>query len=257
VAGALTGRTAILTGAASGIGRAIALRFMNEGANVVAADLRDNPLEGGEPTQQKLAELGASFVWETADQASGEDAERLVSIAVERFGRLDIMVPNAAISDGCRLTETDPDSFDRILSVNLRGVYLFCKEAVKQMLLQEPLAGDEARGRIINISSQHGMVCSPSEFSYGISKAGVAYMTRQIAVDYAKDGIVCNAVSPGKVLTGRADGMVNLDYSTSRTPMPRLGRPEDIANAAVFLASAQASYMTGHNLMVDGGWMAY
>ena len=116
------------------------------------------------------------------------------------------------------------------------------------------------RGRIVNISSQHGMVASPEDIAYGTSKAGVVYMTRQIAVDYAQDGIVCNAVAPGKILTGKTGRAVEprwLDYSHARTPWPRLGRSEDVAGAALFLASEDASYVTGHNLLVDGGWMAF
>lgn len=255
--GRLAGRTAIVTGAASGLGRAIARKFAAEGAAVVISDIRATPLEGGEPTAALIAGEGGTVVSMPGDQSSWDDVDSLVSATVERFGRLDVMVPNAAISDGKELTECEPQSWDRVMSVNLRGVYFCLKRAVQQMLTQDPLDGDEARGRIVNLSSQHGMVCSPGDFSYGVSKAGVAYMTRQIAVDYAERGIVCNAVAPGKILTGREDGMNRIEYSTARTPFPRLGRPEDIANAATFLASSDASYMTGHNLLVDGGWMAY
>jgi NAD(P)-dependent dehydrogenase (short-subunit alcohol dehydrogenase family) len=132
-----------------------------------------------------------------------------------------------------------------------------CKRAVQQMLMQAPVA--EARGRLINISSQHGMIASPGYIAYGTSKAGVAYITRQIAADYAKQGIVCNAIAPGKIETGTSaeehEGW-RMELARARTPMPRLGRPQDIANAAVFLASDKASFITGVNLMVDGGWMA-
>ena len=106
---------------------------------------------------------------------------------------------------------------------------------------------------------QHGMVSAPNDFAYGVGKSGVVYMTRQIAADYATDGIICNAVAPGKILTGKGgDAMTPeaLAYSRARTPMPRLGRPEDVANAALFLASDEATYITGENLMVDGGWRA-
>jgi NAD(P)-dependent dehydrogenase (short-subunit alcohol dehydrogenase family) len=125
------------------------------------------------------------------------------------------------------------------------------------MLTQDPVA--EARGRLINISSQHGMIASPGFIAYGTSKAGVAYMTRQIAADYAKQGIVCNAIAPGKIETGTSDEENEdwrMEIARARTPMPRLGRPQDIANAAVFLAGDRATFITGVNLMVDGGWMA-
>ena len=115
------------------------------------------------------------------------------------------------------------------------------------------------RGRIVNISSQHGMIRAPNDFAYGVGKATVVYMTRQIAGDYAEHGIVCNAVAPGKILTGKTGQAIApemLKYSKSRTPWPRLGRPADVANAVLFLASDEASYIIGENLMVDGGWMA-
>ena len=115
------------------------------------------------------------------------------------------------------------------------------------------------RGRIINISSQHGMVACPGDFPYSVSKGGIVQMTRQIAVDHAAQGIICNAVAPGTIVTGKP-GIANdpdaLNYSRSRTPLPRLGRPDDVAGAALFLASDMSTYVTGVNLMVDGGWMA-
>ena len=143
------------------------------------------------------------------------------------------------------------------MAVNLKGVFFGCKAAVQQMLKQEPRR--EVRGRIVNISSQHGMIASPNHLAYGVSKAGVVYMTRQIATDYAKDGIVCNAIAPGKILTNMGDHIPTEDqlaYATSRTPWPRLGQADDVASAALFLASPEATYITGENLMVDGGWMA-
>ena len=125
------------------------------------------------------------------------------------------------------------------------------------MLTQAPV--DDVRGRIINISSQHGMVACPGDFPYSVSKGGIVQMTRQIAVDHADDLIICNAIAPGKIITGKP-GVANdpdaLAYSRMRTPWPRLGRPTDVAGAALFLASDMASYVTGINLMVDGGWMA-
>jgi NAD(P)-dependent dehydrogenase (short-subunit alcohol dehydrogenase family) len=125
------------------------------------------------------------------------------------------------------------------------------------MLRQPPR--DNVRGRIVNITSQHGMISAPRDFAYGVSKAGGVYMTRQIAADYAKDLIICNAVAPGKILTGKPGVALDpdkLDYARRRTPLPRFGAPADVANAALFLASDQATFITGTNLMVDGGWMA-
>lgn len=173
-------------------------------------------------------------------------------------GHLDVMVNNAAIGIDKPLLETDEADWNRVMDVNLKGVFFGCKAAVAAMLAQGAGA-DGARGRIINISSQHGMVAAPGDIAYGVSKAGVVYITRQIAADYAARGIVCNAVAPGKILTGKegpAAAPETLAYSRSRTPMDRLGQPEDVAGAALFLASAEATYIQGENLMVDGGWMA-
>ena len=260
----LQDRVAIVTGGASGIGRAIARRFAAEGALVVIADVTEQPREGGEPTLALIEAVGGRAVFVQADVARWDQVDALVGSTVERYGRLDVMVNNAAISDGKRLTETAEADWDRVIGVNLKGVFFGCKRAVQQMLTQEPLVLDEkeaaaTRGRIVNISSQHGMIAAPRDFSYGVGKGGVVYMTRQIAADYAAEGIVCNAVAPGKIVTGKPGRAVedwSLDYARRRTPMPRLGRPEDVAAAALYLASDEASYMTGINLLVDGGWMA-
>jgi glucose 1-dehydrogenase len=255
----LKDKSVVVTGGASGIGRAIARLFAAEGARVVVGDLNETPLEGGRPTVELIAEAGGEAVFRRCDVSAWADVDALVGLAVARFGALDVMVNNAATrGQGKPLLETTPEDWDHVMAVNARGVFFGCKRAVAQMLTQ-PMQGD-ARGRIVNVASQHGMVAAPGKLAYGVGKAAVVYMTRQIAVDYAREGIVCNAVAPGRILTGRPEttpGTDALDYSRSRTPMPRLGAPEDVARAALFLASAEASFVTGHNLMVDGGWMAY
>ena len=253
----LADRTVIVTGGASGIGKAIAMRLAAEGARVVVADRTEEPREGGGKTVETIAEAGGTAVFEAADVSSWPDIDRLVTSTVARFGGLDVMVNNAAIGVSKPLLETTEADWDRVMAVNAKGVFFGCKRAVQQMLTQ-PLRG-EVRGRIVNISSQHGMIRAPGDFAYGTGKAAVVYMTRQIAGDYAAEGIVCNAVAPGKILTGKTGPAIApeaLDYSHRRTPWPRLGRPEDVANAVLFLASDEASYITGENLMVDGGWMS-
>ncbi len=250
----LADRTAVITGTASGIGRAIAHRFAAEGARVILADRTEEPREGGRPTLELIREAGGNAEFVAADVSRWADIDRLIAGAVERFGRLDVMVNNAAISVGKRLTETNEAEWDETMDVNLKGVFFGCKRAVQEMLTQE--ARDDVRGRIVNISSQHGMVCAPNDIAYGVSKAGCVYITRQIAADYAKDGIVCNAVAPGKIITGKggsAQSPKALAYSESRTPWPRLGRPEDVASAALFLASDEASFKQGQEFAVDGG----
>lgn len=253
----LKNRAAVVTGAASGIGKAIALKFAEEGAAVVVADLTQTPREGGEETVAAIEAAGGVARFVKCDVSRNADIEAAVAAAVDLRGRLDVMVNNAAIGTDTPLHETSEDDWDKVMAVNAKGVFLGCRAAVRQMLAQAPVG--ETRGRIVNISSQHGMIRAPEDFAYGVGKATVVYMTRQIAGDYAEHGIVCNAVAPGKILTGktgRAIAPEMLEYSHARTPWPRLGRPADVANAVLFLASDEASYITGENLMVDGGWMA-
>jgi glucose 1-dehydrogenase len=252
--GQLAGKIAIVTGASSGIGRAIAVSFAAEGARVVAADITEKPLEGGAPTRELI---GEACTFERTDVAAWKEVDRLVSRTVERFGRLDIMVNNAAIFSGTALLDTSEEQWERVMAVNMTGMFYGCKRAVAQMRLQAPVA--EVRGRVINLGSQQGIVTSPRDTAYGVSKAGAIYITRQVAVDYAKDQIVCNSISPGKIVTGKPGLPMDpalLENARRRTPWPRLGRPEDIANAAVFLASDRATFITGANLVVDGGWLA-
>ena len=257
----LENRVCIVTGAASGIGRAIAIQLAREGAQVVTFDTRTDPVEGGERTLDCINRAGDKAKAYKVDVSSWDELDGAVSDTIQEFGALHVMVNNAAIYTSTNLLETTQEDWDKVMAVNLRGVFNGCKRAVQQMLSQEPIG--EARGRIINISSQHGMIACPGDIAYGVSKAGCVYITRQIATDYAAQGIVCNAVAPGKILTGRTDAIdeSSMNYSRSRTPMAglplsRLGKPTDVANAALFLASDECTYVNGANLMVDGGWAA-
>jgi glucose 1-dehydrogenase len=253
----LAGKTAVVTGASSGIGRAIATAFAAEGAVVVIADVTTEPLEGGEPTADLIIRAGGEASFETVDVGRWEDIDLAVAKTVSSHGRLDIMVNNAATYTGTSLLETSAAQWERIMTVNLTGMFNGCKRAIQQMITQEPR--QEVRGRVINVGSQHGIVCAPRDTPYGVSKAGAIYLTKQIAVDYAKELIVCNCISPGKIVTGKPGLAMDpalLEYARRRTPWPRFGRPEDIANAAVFLASDRATFITGSNLVVDGGWLA-
>jgi glucose 1-dehydrogenase len=253
----LTGKTAVVTGASSGIGRAIATSFAAEGAIVVIADITPEPLEGGEPTADIIRRAGGKASFEAVDVARWSDVDTLIANTVSLHGRLDIMVNNAAIFSGTALLETRSEDWEQVMGVNMTGMFNGCKRAIQQMILQEPR--NEVRGRVINLGSQQGIVTSPRDTPYGVSKAGAIYITKQIAVDYAKDLIVCNCISPGKVVTGKSGLPMDpalLENARRRTPWPRLGRPEDIANAAVFLASDRATFITGSNLVVDGGWLA-
>jgi glucose 1-dehydrogenase len=252
----LQNRVAVVTGGSSGLGRAIALRFADEGARVVVGDVTADPREGGDTTAELLGERGMHL---DADVSRAEDVDRLVSAAVEHYGRLDVMVCNAGISGrySKSLLETTEEDWDAIMAVNLRGVFLCCKRAIGEMVGQEPIG--EARGRVIIISSQHGMIGPPGHVAYAVSKGGLVNLTHQLAVDYGKRGILVNAIAPGKILTGSPEQQdpETLAYSHARTPFPRLGRPDDVAGAALFLASDDSGYVSGINLLVDGGWMAY
>jgi len=253
----LAGKTAVVTGASSGIGRAIAASFAAEGATVVIADVTTEPLEGGEPTADLIIRAGGEASFESVDVGRWEDIDSLIAKTVSRHGRLDVMVNNAATYSSTPLLETTVAQWERIMAVNLGGMFNGCKRAIQQMITQEPR--QEVRGRVINLGSQHGIVCAPRDTPYGVSKAGAIYLTRQIAVDYAKELIVCNCISPGKIVTGKPGLAMDptlLDYARRRTPWPRFGHPQDIANAAVFLASDRATFITGSNLVVDGGWLA-
>jgi NAD(P)-dependent dehydrogenase (short-subunit alcohol dehydrogenase family) len=248
----LAGKTALITGASSGIGRAIAKKFHEEGAELLLMDITEQVVEGGEPTHEIL-----DVPFYQGDVSKEADVERAVRLAASSTGRLDIVVNDAVVRAGKPLTETSLAEWNHVMAVNVTGVFLTCRAAVRRMLTQE--IRHEARGRIVNISSQHGMIAAPEDCSYGVSKSAIVYMTRQIAADYGPHNIICNAVAPGKILTGKRGRAVEprwIDYSHRRTPLPRLGRPEDVANAALFLASDEASFITGENLMVDGGWMA-
>lgn len=255
--GELEGRVAVVTGASSGLGRAIARAFAAEGASVCVADIREEPLEGGAPTAALIAEAGGRAFFRRTDVSRWADVDAAVGEAVERHGRLDIMVNNAATFSGTAVLDTSEEQWAAVMGVNMTGLFHGCKRAVAAMIGQEPLG--EARGRIINLGSQQGIVTSPRDCAYSVSKAGAIQITRQVACDYAADLIVCNSISPGKIVTGRPG--IGLDpalveNARRRTPWPRLGRPEDVANAAVFLASDRASFITGANLVVDGGWLA-
>mmetsp|Transcript_22097 Transcript_22097/g.56444 ORF Transcript_22097/g.56444 Transcript_22097/m.56444 type:complete len:300 (-) Transcript_22097:119-1018(-) len=255
----LSGCVLVVTGGSSGIGRAIAMLAASKGAHVIVCDTCEAPIEGGTPITDESDAI--SFMH--ADVTRSLDLKAVVDEAVCRWGRLDVWVNNAAIdltdpphNLDQRLLATTEDQWARVHTVNTTGYFNGAKLAVGQFVSQAPSATTGLRGKLINIVSQHGMVACPGNIAYGTSKAAAAYMTKQIAVDYAKLGITCNAVAPGKIVKDPARGVQA--YSYQRTPCPRLGEPKDVAAAVCWLASDEASqFITGSTIMVDGGWMAF
>ena len=166
----LKGKSAVVTGSSSGIGRAIAQLFAAEGALVALADIQEEPKEGGETTAKLIEASGGAAFFQQTDVSKWDDVDQIVNLIVERHGRLDIMVNNAMTFTGTPLLDTSLEEWNRVLAVNLTGTFLGCKRAVQQMLAQD--AVNDVRGRLVNITSQHGMIASPNDCSYGVSKAG-------------------------------------------------------------------------------------
>ena len=256
----LEGRTAVITGGGSGLARAVALRFAEEGANVVVGDIQKDPIGGGQPTADMITEQGGSAMFVQTDVSRWDDVDNVVSTAVDSYGRLDVMVNAAAVFEATNILDTTEEMFDVLMNVNVRGVFLCCKRVIAEMIDQPEI--NEVRGKVINFSSQHGMIGPPDFFAYAVSKGAIINMTHQLAVDYGRHGIMVNAIAPGRILTGTHGDVEDDDHpsvaeSFKRTPFRRLGRPADIAGAALYLASDDASYVSGINLLVDGGHMAY
>lgn len=249
----LQDKVAIVTGAAGGIGRAIAAAYLAEGAQVVIADVQDDQ---GKATATALDPTGERCRYVSCDVGDAAAAQALVAATVAAFGRLDILVNNAGIihtADFLDLAEAD---FDRVLRVNLKGPLLVSQAAARQMLAQ-PKAADGVTGIVINMSSVNGLLAIPNQIPYNVSKGGVNQLTRVMALGLAPKGIRVNAIGPGSILTDMLKVVMDDDAARNRilarTPMGRCGEVEEIASVAVFLASPASSYITGQTIYVDGG----
>jgi NAD(P)-dependent dehydrogenase (short-subunit alcohol dehydrogenase family) len=246
VAGRLEGRVAVITGAASGIGRASARRFAAEGAQVVVADLDD---AGGTALAD---EIGGLYVH--ADVTDADDVQEMYATAVERFGGLDVCFNNAGISppDDDSILETEIDAWRRVQEVNLTSVYLCCKYGIPHLL-------DRGRGSVINTASFVAVMgAATSQISYTASKGGVLAMSRELGVQFARQGVRVNALCPGPVNTPLLQELFAKDPERAarrlvHVPMGRFAEPEEIAAAAAFLASDDSSFMTASSFLVDGG----
>jgi NAD(P)-dependent dehydrogenase (short-subunit alcohol dehydrogenase family) len=254
--GRLAGKVAIVTGAASGIGRATALALAREGAAVVVADLN---ADGAKRVAGEIEAAGGRAVGQAADVSSEPSVVAMVAAAVDRFGGLDVLHNNAALVDPAvmgadgEVTALALDTFERTLAVNLRGPLLGCKHAIPRML-------ERGGGAIVNTSSASGLTGDLVRTAYGVSKAGLDALTRYVATQYGKRGIRCNSIAPGVIATPALAANVPPPliavYERSHLT-PRLGRPEDIAEVVVFLASDAAAFITGQVLSVDGGLLAH
>lgn len=245
----LSGKVAVITGAASGMGRAAALLFAQHGANVVLADLN---VPGGEVTAHEASQAGRPCVFQRTDVAQEADVAALIARATAEFGKLDILFNNAGIGGAVGpLEDIAVDDWDRTQAVCLRGVFLGIKHAIAPMRAN-------GRGSIISTASIAGIDGYASLHAYCAAKAGVVNLTRSAALQLARDFIRVNAIAPGGVSTpivwgGSANRESAEGFLLNAQPMPQVGQPLDIANAALFLASDAAGFITGHTLVVDGG----
>ncbi len=246
----LAGKVAVITGAKSGIGLATARLFAAEGAAVVLADIKD--------ASEEAAAIRGRCAVIPVDVANGRSVQQLVDRTLEEFGRLDVLINNAGIDLAKRITETDEADWDRIMSVNLRGVFLCSKAAVLVMR-------DCGGGVIVNVASELGIVGGSEIAAYCASKGGVVQLTKAMAVDHAAENIRVNCVCPGPVdtpllrniIAAASDPAAEELRIVSKTLLRRLARPGEIAGAILFLASDESSYMTGSIVAVDGGWTAH
>jgi NAD(P)-dependent dehydrogenase (short-subunit alcohol dehydrogenase family) len=248
----LQGKVAFITGSASGIGSACALRFTQEGAAVAGFDQSN----AGDARWSDAVRLAPAAHFITGDVRSEEDVAAAVAAARQRFGRIDAVVNSAGVAGGGPVHLLSVEEWDRVVGINLTGTFLVCKHVLPVMI-------DQGAGSVINIASIEGLEASEGGSAYNASKAGVVMLTRNIAMDYGRKGIRANVICPGFIDTPMLHGIFNLPGFAEHGAriidthvLGRLGRPDEIANAALFLASDEASFITGHALAVDGGFTA-
>ena len=242
----LKGKCAVITGASRGIGKCIAKKFAKEGANVVI-NYRNNEEEALK-VKQELEDLGSQVLVVKADVSELEQAENLIKEAEKEFGRVDILVNNAGITKDNLIIRMKEEDFDSVINVNLKGTFNTIRFASRTMVKQR-------KGKIINISSVSGVTGNAGQANYSASKAGVIGLTKSAARELASRGITVNAIAPGFINTEMTEVLSEKvkEGATAQIPLGKFGETEDIANAAAFLASDEARYITGQTLHVDGG----
>jgi len=245
----LANKIALVTGSSLGIGRAIAERFAQEGADVVINYNRT--LSGAEEALRNVEAAGRRGLIVKADLSNTTEVRKLVATAVEHFGRLDILVNNAGIETHAPFWEVTEEDYDRVLNVNLKGVFFTTQEMVRHLMKTK------RRGKIVNISSVHEDLPFPNFAAYCVSKGGLKMLTRNLGVELGSLGININSIAPGAIETPINTKLLNdpqkLDALLSQIPLSRLGKPTDVSGLAVFLASDDADYVTGSTYLVDGG----
>ena len=250
----LSGKVAIITGAGAGIGRATALLFAKEGAKVVIADCDS---ESGAETVGIIREDGGEAAFVQVDVSKADDAEKMARKTVEMYGKLDILVNNAGIYMQANAVEMMEEDWDRILDVNLKGVFLCSKYCIPEMI-------KGGGGSIVNIGSEAGIVGIKNQVAYNVSKSGVIALTKSTALDFALDNVRVNCLCPGRTLTPLVEKVINEAQDPESTrraleedrPLERMGRPEEIAAGILYLASDESPYATGSILSIDGGYTA-
>lgn len=246
----LENKVVVVSGAGSGIGRAIAINYAKEGAKVVVADIN---VEHGEETVSLIKNSGGEAFFVKADSSKADENKKLVDAVVEKYDRLDIACNNAGMGGPAKPTgQYEPEEWDKVIALNLNGVFYACKYQLEQM---EKNGG----GSIINIASIHGQVAAPNSPAYTASKHAVVGLTKNIATEYATKNIRCNAVGPGYIETPLLSA--NLDKAAqdaiaAKSPINRLGKPEEIADLVTFLSSDKSSFTTGSYIIADGGYTA-
>lgn len=247
----LRDKVAIVTGAAAGIGLACAQRLAAEGAKVVLSDVA---VEKGEQATETIQETGADAIFIACDVGDKSQVDALIAGTLAAFGRLDCLVANAGIVHACDFLDLEEEDFDRVLRVNLKGVFLTGQAAARQMVAQG------GGGTIINMSSVNAVMAIPGIPSYVVAKGGVNQLTKTMSISLADKGIRVNGIGPGSIMTdvlkAVADNKEAMSKIMARTPLGRVGEPDEIAKVAVFLASDDSSYITGQTIYPDGGRLA-
>jgi 2-keto-3-deoxy-L-fuconate dehydrogenase len=254
----LDNKVALITGAGSGIGREIALLYGKQGAQVIVADIR---LEAAQEVVKEIQNAGSVAHALALDVTNEEQVRKTLPEIVREQGRLDILVNNAGVSHVGSILETSSEDWDRVMNVNARGVFLCSKYAIEQMVAQQPQGGI-----LVNIASVAGMIGVDRRLPYSASKGAIISLTRSVAMDFVKEGIRVNAICPGTVHTPFVEGYLERNFAATkdeernklhaRQPLGRMGRPDEIAAAALYLASDEAAFITGSTLVIDGGWTA-